>query len=109
MHDLMVDIGLLFSVATLLAVAHALYVDRRHFLLAWGLACIALTVSSSVMYFGHLLYGYLPVVQKLGMAMSVGWILSVYYLALAQPMMATTAADTAATVGATRLTLPPEA
>lgn len=108
MHDLMVSIGLLFSMATLLALAHVLYLDRRRFLFAWGLAAVALTVSSAVMYFGHLLYGYLPVVQKLGMVTSLGWILSVYYVSLAQPMMVTTAADAAPTLVAAAVTSPPE-
>ena len=108
MHNLMVDIGLLFTVTTLLALVHLLYVERRSFLLAWGLVCLALTLASAVMYFGHLLYGLLPVAQKLGMVMSVGWILSLYYAALAHPMMLRSAPDTAA-LGAARLTSPPEA
>jgi hypothetical protein len=60
------------------------------------------------MYFGHMLYGYLPVVQKLGMVTSLGWILSVYYVALGQPMMMTAAADAAPTIGAAAVISPPE-
>lgn len=107
MHDLMVSIGLLFSMATMFALVHVLYLDRRRFLLGWGLAAVALTVSSAVMYYGHLLYGYLPVVQKLGMATSLGWILSVYYVALAQRSMVTSAAA-APTIEAAAVTSPPE-
>ncbi len=108
MHNLMVDIGLLFSVATLLAGAHLLYVQGRSFLLGWGLTAVALTLASAVMYFGHLFYGLLPIVQKLGIVVSLGWILSVYYAALAHPMMMRGAPDTAA-IGAAGLTPPPEA
>jgi hypothetical protein len=108
MHNLMVDIGLAFTITTLLALAHLLYVERRGFLLAWGLVSVVLTLASAVMYFGHVFYGLLPVAQKLGIVMSVSWILLVYYAALAHPMMVRSAPDIAA-VRAAGLTSPPEA
>lgn len=37
MRDLMVSIGLLFSLAALLAATHALYIERRWWLFAWGI------------------------------------------------------------------------
>lgn len=79
MHDLMVDIGLLFTFAALFATTHALYLERRGALFLWGAGCIALAVLSAAMYYGHLLYGLLPVVQKVSLAACIGWLLCAYY------------------------------
>jgi hypothetical protein len=79
MHDLMVNIGLLFSFAALLATTHALYLERRWLLVLWGLSCIALAGISATMYYGHRFYGLLPVVQKVFFLACVGWIVSAYY------------------------------
>jgi hypothetical protein len=79
MHDLMVTIGLLFALVAQLATVHALYLEGHRGLFAWGALSIALALLSATMYYGHLLYAFLPVVQKVGIASSVGWLLAVYY------------------------------
>lgn len=79
MHNLMVDIGLLFSLVALSAAAHALYLERRWLLFGGGAVCIALALVSAAMYYGNLFYGFLPVVQKVSLLVCIGWLLSVYY------------------------------
>lgn len=53
MHDLMVSIGLLFSLAALLAATHALYIERRWLLFVWGSICLAMSLVSAAMYYGN--------------------------------------------------------
>jgi hypothetical protein len=79
LHDLMVDVGLLFACTALLATTHALYLERRWALVAWGSGCLALAALSAVMYYGHVLYGYLPFMQKVSLVACVGWLLGAYY------------------------------
>jgi len=79
MHDLMVTIGLLFSVTAMVATTHMLFVERRWRLFAMGVLSLALAAVAATLYYGHALYGVLPVVQKLSMAASTGWLLWVYY------------------------------
>jgi hypothetical protein len=82
MHDLMVTIGLAFNFVALLATTHWLFLQRRWRLAAWGALCIALTALGAVMYYRHVGYALLPVVQKLGLVTSVGWVIAVYYAQL---------------------------
>lgn len=79
MHDLMVTIGLLFSLVALLATTHMLYADRRWSLCACGAICLALLLVSATMYYGHLLYAFLPVMQKTSLVASTGWLVAVQY------------------------------
>lgn len=79
MHDLMVSIGLIFSLVALLAMTHALYMERRRLLFGWGSICVALSLLSAAMYYGDVLYGFLPVVQKVSLFACVAWLLAVYY------------------------------
>jgi uncharacterized membrane protein len=79
MHDLMVTIGLLFSLAALLAATHVLYSERRWLLFGWGSICVALSLLSAATYYGNLFYGFLPVVQKISLVMCVGSMLSLHY------------------------------
>jgi hypothetical protein len=79
MHDLMVDIGLLFAATALLTTTHALYLERRWGLALWGAGCIALIALSATMYYGHILYGFLPVTQKVSLVACIGWLLGAYY------------------------------
>jgi hypothetical protein len=44
-----------------------------------GITCLTLLLSSAVMYYGHVLFGVLPVAQKLTFAVSVGWLLALHY------------------------------
>lgn len=84
MHNLMISIGLLFSLAALLATTHMLYIERRWWLFGWGTLCLTLSLVSASMYYGKLLYGLLPVIQKVSLASCVGWLLSVYYTQVGQ-------------------------
>jgi hypothetical protein len=82
MHDLMVSIGLVFSLVALVATTHMLYVERQRSLFGWGVLCLALTALAAAMYYGHTLWYLLPVVQKVGASTSVVWLLCVYYARL---------------------------
>lgn len=79
MHNLVISIGLLFYWAALLAMWHMLYIKRRRLLFGWGIICIALSSMSAAMYYGEMLYGLLPMIQKLNITACVGWITAVYY------------------------------
>ena len=79
MHNVGVNVGLAFSLVALLATNYLLFLERRWLLLAWGALCIALTFVSAWMYYGKMLYGALPVVQKVSVASYVGWLLAIYY------------------------------
>ena len=79
MHDLMVTIGLVFTMVALLATTHALYIERRWVLFVWGATGIALGIVSAVMYYGHVWYGFLPVVQKVSLLACISWLLCTYY------------------------------
>jgi len=79
MHNLMVDIGLLFGFTAQIATTHVLYVERRWLLFGWGVLSIALAVLTAAMYYANMLYGSLPVVQKVSLVSSIGWVLAVYY------------------------------
>jgi len=79
MHDLMVSIGLVFGLAALFAITHALYLERRRWLFGWGTICVVLSLVSAAMYYGDILYSYLPVVQKGSWVVWIAWLLGVYY------------------------------
>jgi hypothetical protein len=79
MHDLMVSIGLLFSLVALLATAHLLYIERRWLLFGCGAIGITLLLVSAAMYYGKVFYGLLPVVQKVSLVACIGWLSFVHY------------------------------
>ena len=79
MHDLMVTILLLFVLVAVIATLHALYLERRWMLVAWGSLCIALSLLDATIYYGNVFFGLLPVVSKLSLAVHIAWLLAVYY------------------------------
>lgn len=79
MHNLMVNIGLLFFVAAVLATLHALYVERELRLLLVGLLGLVLLLVSAVMYYGNVLYELLPIFQKASFIACAGWLVAVHY------------------------------
>lgn len=79
MHNLMVDIALLFYLVAMFGMMHGLYIERNMRLFTIGAVCNALLLSSAVIYYGNVLYWLLPVLQKLTYAGCSGWILGVYY------------------------------
>lgn len=77
MHDLLVTVGLVFFLAAMLATLHMLYTERRFGLVYAGIGCLALPITNAAMYYANVLYGLLPIVQKLGTVMWVGWLFAV--------------------------------
>ncbi len=82
MHDLMIDIVLPFALVGLLATLHLLYVLRSWRLFFMGSVGIVLLLLSAAMYYGHVFFGLLPVVQKASLAACLGWLLAVNYATL---------------------------
>lgn len=78
MHDLLVGIALVFFVTAMLTTFHALFLERRFGMLSAGIICISGTLSNASMYYGNVLYEFLPLVQKMSMVMWVGWLLVLY-------------------------------
>lgn len=80
MHDVLVGVALIFFVTAMGTIFHRLYLQRRWAMLASGLACITLTLCNAAMYYGDLLYGFLPIVQKLSLVLWVVWLLGLYFM-----------------------------
>lgn len=79
MHNLLVGVGLLFFVTAMLVTLHMVYLEGRSGLLYAGIVCLALPLCNAVMYYGNVLYGFLPIVQKTSAAMWVGWLLALQF------------------------------
>jgi len=77
MHDVLIGVALLFFVTAILTIFHRLYLERRVGLLGAGLTCLALTLTAAIMWYGQLLYEFMPMVQKLSWA---SWILWLFWL-----------------------------
>jgi hypothetical protein len=80
MHDLMVNISLVFNVVAIMATTHMLYVQRRWWLFGGGALCLGVLFLTATMYYANAIYGVLPVVQKLGLVANIAWLLVVYYV-----------------------------
>ena len=78
MHDVLVGVALLFFVTAMVTIFHWLYLGRRLGMLVAGIACLALTLSNATMYYGRLLYGFLPIVQKVSLVLWVSWLFGLY-------------------------------
>ena len=74
MHDVLVGVALLFFVTAMVTIFHWLYLERRFGMLGAGIACLALTLCNATMYYGEVLYGFLPVVQKFSLVLWVSWL-----------------------------------
>jgi hypothetical protein len=74
MHDLLVGVALLFFVTAMLVTLRVVYLERRSVMLYAGIGCLALSLSNAVMYYGNVLLGFLPIVQKISIAMWAGWL-----------------------------------
>jgi hypothetical protein len=84
MHNVMISIGLPFALIAQLATLHLLYVTRRWLLFVVGSVCILLSLLSAAMYYQHLFFGLLPVVQKVSLLVCLGWLVAVHYTAFGQ-------------------------
>src|SRR6185436_17374200 len=79
MHDVLVGVALLFFVTAMVTIFHRLYLERRFAMLGAGLTCLALTLSNATMYYGDVLYGFLPIVQKVSLALWVSWLFALFF------------------------------
>jgi len=79
MHDLMVIIGLIFSLTALLTTVLFLYTARVWKLFAWGLLSLGLSVLSASLYFAGSTFEFMPAIQKLNVLSVVSWILVTGY------------------------------
>ena len=78
MHDVLVALALIFFVTTMVTIFHRLYVERRVGMLGAGVVCLGMTLTNATMYYGDVLYGFLPIVQKLAHAAWVVWLFGLY-------------------------------
>ncbi len=76
MHNVLVGVALAFFVTAILATFYMIFSERRIGLLCAGIVCLALTLGNAVMYYGDVLFGFLPIVQKLSVIMWAGWLLT---------------------------------
>ena len=79
MHNVLVSVSLLFYVTAMLAILHLLYVERHVRMFCAGMVCVALLLTGAVMYYGNVLFGLLPLVQKTSLAMSVSWLFALQF------------------------------
>lgn len=74
MHNVLVGVALLFFVTAMVTIFHGLYLERAFGRLGAGIACLALTLCNAAMYYGDVLYGFLPIVQKVSSVLWVCWL-----------------------------------
>lgn len=79
MHNLMINIGLLFGLIALGSLLHLLYLERGWYLFGAGLVAIALLVLSALMYYTNAFYDWLPIMQKASFLACIVWVVIVYY------------------------------
>ena len=82
LHDLLMNIALLFFLAAAVATLHLLYTMRQTTLALFGIACLACLTVCAVMYYGDVLLSALPVVQKLVFVVCAGWLLATHFVVL---------------------------
>ena len=78
MHDVLVGVALVFFVVAMLFTLHMVYLERRFWMLFAGVVSLVIPLINAVMYYGNVLYGFLPIVQKMGVFMWAGWLLVLY-------------------------------
>lgn len=79
MHNLMVNISLAFGLVALVATLHLLYVARHSWLFVAGSVNLALLLVTAAMYYGHMRFDLLPIVQKVSLVACVVWLMAVHY------------------------------
>ncbi len=79
MHDLMVIIGLAFSLTALVTTILFLYSAKAWKLFGWGLLSLGLSVLSASLYFGGSTFEFMPTIQKMNVLSVVSWILVTGY------------------------------
>ena len=79
MHDVLVGVALVFFVVAMLFTLHTVYLERRHWMLFAGVVSLVIPLINAAMYYGNVFYGFLPIVQKLGIFMWAGWLLVLHF------------------------------
>lgn len=78
-HDLVVTVGLGFGLVAFVSLVHLMWRERRVVLVLWGATVLVIDVVSAVIYYGDVGYDWLPLVQKVGIAVGLGWLFGVHY------------------------------
>ena len=78
-HDLMVDIAFVFFLAMMFAVLHMIYGERHFRLFSLGILCLAILLGSAVIYYGNILFDFLPSVQKVSYILTLAWLFAVQF------------------------------
>ena len=84
MHDLMVLIGLVFSLTAIVTTIHFLYSEKAWTLFGWGLFSLGLSLLSASLYFAGSTFEFMPVIQKMNVLSVVSWILVTGYAKLGE-------------------------
>lgn len=79
LHHVAVAMGLVFGLCAYLAMVHLLWREGRRGLCGWGFFVLLVKVASAISYYGDVAYDFLPVLQKVGIAAGLGWVLAVYH------------------------------
>ena len=85
MHNLLINIALLFLMPAVLAILNLVFVARQMRLFCVGMIFLTLLLISGVMYYGNVLYGLLPLAQKLTFAVFIIWLLALHYIEFKAP------------------------
>ena len=78
-HNLVINIGFVFGLVAFLALGHLMWREHRRGLLLWGVLVVALKAASAVSYYGNVCYDLLPVLQKTGVVVGLGWVFAIHY------------------------------
>ncbi len=78
MHDLVAGVAVLLFVIAMFATFHMLWSEHRRGMVAAGLLCLSGTVFNAAMYYGEVMPGFLPLVQKVSIVAWVGWLFALY-------------------------------
>lgn len=78
MHDLLVNIALMFFLVATVAILQMLARARQAALLIAGLACLASLIYCALIYYGGVHVDLLAVAQKLAFALCVGWLMALH-------------------------------
>ncbi len=84
LHNVVIAVGGLFSLAAYLAIGHLMWLERRRTLLQCWAGVLAVKAAIWIVYYGNVAYAWLPILQKLGMALAIAWLLAVRHRSTAQ-------------------------
>jgi hypothetical protein len=79
LHHVAVAMGFVFGLCAYLTMGHLLWREGRRGLFGWGVFVLLAKIVSAISYYGDIAYDFLPVLQKVGIAAGLGWVLAVYH------------------------------